>query len=177
MRFMRHYLYSLSLLIAVTLLFIATPRADEIAMLEYKIKAGYLYNFTKFITWLDDSSETFNVCIIGDNPFGELLNPIEKHTVLGRPIKLIHSQHYSNTPHCHILYLSKNAPAVQLQDNTLVVCEGADFNKKNAMIGFIQREDTIRLQINLPALSQSGLKISAKLLEVAEVVIQDGNHD
>ncbi|MFI3187409.1 MAG: YfiR family protein, partial [Methylococcaceae bacterium] len=37
---------------------------------EYKVKAGYLYNFTKFITWPEDSSASFNLCIVGDDPFG-----------------------------------------------------------------------------------------------------------
>jgi len=147
---------------------------------EYKIKAGYLYNFTKFITWPEDTTETFNLCILGNDPFGDLINPIEKRSVLDRPIKLIRFNH-SPKPNqrCHILYI--NAPdsnAIALKNNlalldaadTLTVGEGEEFAKQGGMVGFVSRQDKIKIQINLKAFKQSGLTVSAKLLEVAEIV-------
>ena len=43
------------------------------------------------------------------------------------------------------------------------------------MIGFVNRQGKIKLQINLKMLQQSDLKISAKLLEVAELVGGENN--
>ena len=71
------------------LLFSQLLYADD-SSVEYKIKAGYLYNFTKFITWSADNAETFNLCILGDDPFGELINPItsgDESTIRTPPIK------------------------------------------------------------------------------------------
>jgi hypothetical protein len=54
--------------------------------------------------------------------------------------------------------------------NILVVGEESAFVTQGGMIAFVKKDDKIRLQINLKPLQQSGLKISAKLLEVSEVV-------
>ena len=46
--------------LGVGYLFSQLTCADE-ASVEYKIKAGYLYNFTKFVTWPEDNDKTFNL--------------------------------------------------------------------------------------------------------------------
>jgi hypothetical protein len=168
-------LWTLSCLLFAHLLY-----ADD-SSVEYKIKAGYLYNFTKFITWPEDHAETFNLCIVGDDPFGELIDPIEQRSVISRPIKLSRFGtlgSINKEPHCHILFVSssiKYTPADRNVDNTLVVGEGGDFIAQGGMIGFVNNQGKIKLQINLKTIKQSNLKISAKLLEVADVVKGDNN--
>ncbi|MDD5460275.1 MAG: YfiR family protein [Methylococcales bacterium] len=175
------------------LLFSQLLFADE-ASVEYKIKAGYLYNFTKFVTWPEINSETFNLCILGEDPFGELIDPIEKRTAFGRSIKLLRFdsldalKRTNNKPHCHIIFLSasmgsvtkeitgKNTLIIRDIDKTLTVGEGDNFAMQGGMIGFINKEGKIKLQINLKKIKQSELKVSAKLLEVSEV-IEGGNSD
>lgn len=158
--------------------------ADE-ASVEYKIKAGYLYNFTKFVTWPEDNDKTFNLCILGDDPFADLIDPIEQRTAFGRPIKLFRLDKIEKGLHCHILFtsasvqagfFSKNTLFIQDVDKTLTVGDGKDFATQGGMIGFVNRQGKIKLQINLTAIKQSTLKVSAKLLEVAELV-EDGKHD
>ena len=154
--------------------------ADD-SSVEYKIKAGYLYNFTKFVTWSEVNSETFNVCILGEDPFGELINPIEQRSAFGRPIKLFRFDNFASKDkdlHCHILYVSpsfKGMQSVRDLDNTLVVGESEEFIDQGGMIGFVNKQGKIKLQINLKTIKQSGLKVSAKLLEVAERVKGDYN--
>jgi hypothetical protein len=170
-----------SVLWALGCLLFASVLYAEDASVEYKIKAGYLYNFTKFVTWADDNSETFNLCILGNDPFDELIAPIEQQSVMGRPIKLFRLNSLSSIkkqPHCHILFVSSSIadmPVAEDIANTLVVGEGGEFIAQGGMIGFINKQGKIKLQINLKAIKQSGLKISAKLLEVADVVKGDNN--
>ncbi len=150
-----------------------TPPVDE-----YKIKAGYLFNFTKFITWSEEDMSTFNICILGNDPFGELIDPIEQRLAFNRPIKLFRLTAISKEPHCHIVYVSAgiSAKSLGLYKNMLTVGEDASFIGQGGMIAFVKQQDKIKLQINLNPLQQSGLKISAKLLEVSELVNGD-NHD
>lgn len=149
--------------------------ADD-SSVEYKIKAGYLYNFTKFITWSVDNDKTFNLCILGKDPFGELIDPIEQRSAMGRPIKIFRFDSFEkmdHEPHCHILFVSssvKNMLPAQDLVNTLVVGEGGGFIDHDGMIGFVNKEGKIKLQINLKTITESGLKISAKLLEVADAI-------
>ena len=162
------------------LLFSQLLYADD-SSVEYKIKAGYLYNFTKFITWSADNAETFNLCILGDDPFGELINPIEQRSVIGRPIKLFRFNSLSKLDkeqHCHILFVSSSindALSATDFDNTLLVGESSEFINQGGMIGFVNKQGKIKLQVNLKTIKQSGLKVSAKLLEVADVVKGDNN--
>jgi hypothetical protein len=159
-------------------LFSQRSYSDTLAIDEYKIKAGYLYNFTKFITWSAENSETFNICILGNDPFGELIDPIEQRTAFNQPIKLFRLTVMSKEPHCHIVYMSAGISAKSIGTNvknTLTVGENTLFVGQGGMIAFINKDDRIKLQINLKLLQQSGLKISAKLLEVSEVV--GGNGD
>ncbi len=157
------------------LLFSQLLYADD-SSVEYKIKAGYLYNFTKFITWTANKAETFNLCIVGNDPFGELINPIEERSAMGLPIKLSRFnslEAMDKESHCHILYISssvKEMLAVRDFMNTLVVGEGGEFLKQGGMIDFVNKQGKIKLQINLKTLKNNGLKVSAKLLEVADVV-------
>lgn len=150
--------------------------ADDV---EYKVKAGYLYNFTKFITWPEDNSETFNLCIVGEDPFGDLIDPIEQRSAFGRPIKLFRFNSFNKEQRCHILFIStsikdnlllKGMLVIHDVDKTLTVGESKEFAAQGGMIGFINRQGKIRLQINLKMMQQSDLKISAKLLEVAELI-------
>ncbi|MDI1230224.1 MAG: YfiR family protein [Methylobacter sp.] len=157
--------------------------ADD-ANIEYKVKAGYVYNFTKFITWPEDRYETFNLCIVGEDPFGDLIDPIEQRTAFGRPIKLFRFNRLNKEQHCHILFISAAIKdkvllkGMLIVDNThtsLTVGESNEFTAQGGMIGFVNRLGKIKLQINLKALQQSGLKISAKLLEVAELIDGESN--
>ena len=151
--------------------------------IEYKIKAGYLYNFTKFITWRQDASSTFNICILDEDPFGNLIDPIESRAVGGKAIKLFRINKINNNQHCHIVYVNKlvgdafarnNRFTAKETENTLFVGEGDFFATKLGM-GFITREGKIKLTIQLQKVQQNGLQISAKLLEVAELIVE--NHD
>ncbi len=75
-------------LLGAALLFSSCLAADD-GNLEYKVKAGYLYNFTKFVTWPESKSPTFNLCLLGSDPFGDAIDPIEEKSAFARPIKVI----------------------------------------------------------------------------------------
>ncbi|ASF46930.1 hypothetical protein CEK71_13095 [Methylovulum psychrotolerans] len=155
--------------------------ADDV---EYKVKAGYLYNFTKFITWPPDTSAKFNLCIFGKDPFGGLIDPIQQHQAFDKAIKVIRLDSaealvsISKSTICHILFISSAIEHIPVQDakNVLIVGESENFALQGGMIGFVNEDGRIKLQINRQALRRSDLKVSAKLFEVADVIDGDG-HD
>jgi len=53
--------------------------ADPVS-LEYEVKAAFLFNFTKFVQWpssaFADANSAFEICIVGDDPFGKTLDDI-----------------------------------------------------------------------------------------------------
>lgn len=140
--------------------------------LEYKIKAAYLYNFTKFITWPEKSTPTFNICIIGNDPFGNLLNSLESKTAFDKPIRVLRYDDIKQANDCHIIYLDQANSHITLE-NTLMVSSQPLFAESGGMIGFTLEDEKVRLHINLKAVKQSGLGISAKLIEVSTLVGED----
>ncbi|MGY6277322.1 YfiR family protein [Methylomonas sp. MgM2] len=144
--------------------------------LEYKIKAAYLYNFTKFISWPDKNTTTFNICIVGQDPFQNLLDSLETKTAQGKPIRVFRYSDAKQTADCHIVYFDTSpAPANTLVFGSLTVSSQPSFAESGGMIGFVLENGKVKLQINLKALKQNGLGISAKLIEVATLVEGDGN--
>ncbi len=172
MRFFRASIFSL-----VFILFTHSSLAG--ASVEYKIKAAYIYNFTKFVTWPKTESDTFNLCILGKEPFGTLLNSIESRTAFGLPIKLIRLKHFDASKQCHILFLGdairKDVRESITSAGILTVSEEKQFAKHGGMIGFVVKNGKVKLQINLVRAKQAGLEISAKLLEISEIIKGNGD--
>lgn len=151
--------------------------------LEYKIKAAYLYNFTKFITWPEITSPTFNICIVGTDPFQNLLENLKTKTAFDKPIRVFHYDNIRQAKDCHIAYFDKiedsisasipNSLIVSTLPAALTVSSHSLFAESGGMIGFVQEQEKIKLHINLKALKQSGLGVSAKLIEVSTLVKED----
>lgn len=154
-------------------------QADE-QNLEYKVKAAYLYNFTKFITWPEKAAPTFNICIIGHDPFGPLLDALESKTVLDKPIRLFRFESPKPAKDCDIAYLDNTEQRAELAlpgvlfvgslKKALTVSSEPFFAESGGMIGFALDDGKVKLHINLRALKQNGLTVSAKLIEVSTVV-------
>ena len=167
---------------SLALVFLSTTALSQDNAVEYKIKAAYLYNFTKFVVWPESSSEAFNLCILGKDPFGVLINPILSRTLKDKPIIISRFRSIKQVKDSDMMYFGKSVK--QWKDslfngiskkNILLVGETASFTKAGGMIAFVLKDGKIKLQINLDAVKHSPLKISAQLLEVAELVNGDRN--
>jgi hypothetical protein len=139
--------------------------------LEIKIKAAYLYNFTKFIDWPDRQSKTIRICVSGDPQVGSILEELSakqngNFTVIsGTKI---------NPAECHILYLSGtdteviNGLNAAKEQNILTVSDNEHFSENGGIVTLFSENGKIRFEINLPAVRKTNLKISSKLLELAK---------
>ncbi len=167
----------------VLLISLTTVVVQAEESLEYKIKAAYLYNFTKFITWPPIQNESFNICLIGNDPFSGLLDNLETKTAQDKPIRIFRYDTIKQANHCQILYFDTpnsnlnvavaNALLVGNLSEKLTVGSQPFFAESGGMIGFALEQEKVKLHINLKALKQSGLSISAKLIEVSTIVEED----
>jgi hypothetical protein len=174
--------FFLKVFLTAFLFFLSSLCFAQTNQVEYKIKAGYLYNFTKFISWPDDESATFNLCIVGKDPFGSIINPIEKRDVKNKPIRLFRYHSISEVKHCHMIYFTESEKntrkpkfllpeisGINLYKDTLTITDSLQFAQSEGMIAFSIKRGKVKLHINITALKKSGLEVSAKLLEVAEI--------
>lgn len=147
---------------------------------EDKIKAAFLYNFTKFVEWpatrFTGETTPIVIGVLGRNPFGEELEKIvEGRVVNGRPIlvKLVNTAEEIST--VHLLFVpadeESRLPGAAWRDiPVIVVGESAGFAALGGTIRFVQADDKVRFEINIAAAERCGVKISAQLQKLATAV-------
>lgn len=161
----------------------ATVRAaDSPAALEYGIKAGYLYKFAKFVEWPTNALPATNSPIIigimdGTGVLLVIQQVLAGKTVNDRPIVVKVITTPSPADGCHILFVSRTAKTSPAEVRaalgsvaTLIVGETDLFAEQGGMIGFVRDEETLRVTLNLESVTNTNLKVSAKLASVARLV-------
>jgi hypothetical protein len=154
-------------------------RAQQEAPTEYQVKAAYLYNFGKFVSWPAQHSaaqqESFEICILGEDPFGTALEAAVKGgTISGRNAMTKRIATTSEVDDCRILFISTSEDQ-RLKDilaslenfQVLTVSDIPQFADRGGMIQFVQQNSRIRFEVNLRNAEHSGLILSSELLKVA----------
>jgi hypothetical protein len=157
-------------------------RAQSQTLSEAQIKAGFIFNFTKFVEWppeaFADSEAPIELGILGDNPVTELLTETAiGKTVNGRAV-IVHRFKEGQDPRiCQILFVSSSQESHVLQIlervkglPILTVSETNGFAQSGGMINFFVEGNKVRLEINLDAAVRARLKISSKVIAVARLL-------
>lgn len=157
--------------------FAAAPPRD------YDIKAAFLFNFASFVEWPDtafaDGSAPLVIGVLGDDPFGRILEEIiAGETINGHPltIRRLASSQLKEAAGCHILFISRSEARrvrtilQQLRSHpVLTVADLPNFLDAGGAVGFATG-GRVRLLINPTAVRSARLNASSKLLRLAEVV-------
>jgi hypothetical protein len=157
--------------------------------LEYAVKAAFLFNFAKFVEWpreaLGPESAPLAICVLGPDPFGEDLDRVTQgRSVQGRrieirrlPLPIAASAIVKATGGCAILFVAPTDPAGHgallrsLRDAPiLTVGEQEDFTALGGCLRFFLVDQKVRFEINLQAVDRAHLKVSSKLLSLAQVL-------
>jgi len=149
---------------------------------EYQLKAAFLYNFAKFITWPSNAFPTANapltIGILGEDPFKELLSDVLlDKTVGGRQLAIKHFKAGDVVEGCQLLFISRSekeraaSTLASLQGKSiLTVSEFDHFANQGGMINLIVVDKSVRFEINPETAEKARLKISSKLGSMGIVV-------
>jgi hypothetical protein len=147
---------------------------------EYAVKAAFIYNIAKFVEWPKESmnkSETLNVCVWGDNPFGSSLKALEGKDVQGKKFVIKNAKTVEDINHCQIVFVGKSEQknlskilTILNGRSVLTVGDTEDFAHRGGIVNFYLENEMIRFEINLDAVKRAGLNISSKLLKLARIV-------
>ncbi len=152
-----------------------------LAVTEQQLKAAYLYNITKYVTWPEKSflsqQTPINLCIVGKDPFKESLKPIKKRSIFGRKFQINYYQNAAQLNGCHIAYIASQNPPVVSKElkllkgrHILTVSDIYNFAQKGGMVELRKEHNKIKLHVNLDALQNADLFISSKLLELSHII-------
>jgi YfiR/HmsC-like len=154
---------------------------------EYQVKAGFLYNFSKFVTWppetFVDARQLFNICTSGEQSWSQTFEEALKgKTVDERAVitRIVHSE--KDVKGCQVLFVPapEESKWQSLMLNArfpgmLTVTESNRLKKherSGAVITFVLDENRVRFVIDTKAAEKAGLTISSKLLSLALEVQQ-----
>jgi hypothetical protein len=163
----------------------ALAGAQNAKLTEEQIKAGFLFNFTKFVEWpantFPDASAPIVLGVVGESPITHLLSEISVgKSVNGRAVDVRSFKTGQDLRACQILFIvaSEARHVTQILEglkgsNVLTVSEFAGFAQSGGMINFYVEGNNVRLEINLDTAVHGGLKISSKVIAVARLVPGD----
>jgi hypothetical protein len=148
--------------------------------LEYRVKAAYLLNFTRYVEWPTPpaSNTRLSICVMGTDPFGRILDAtVAGRTVQGRPLEVRRVQSAPGARGCEVVFVSRETwrrdpeSLKALADaGSLTVGESEQFARSGGVIGFVIRDETVRFVINTAARDRAGLRISSRMLSLAAAI-------
>lgn len=177
----RGYLLTFVKFLIVLVLYASIATVQASVRSEYEVKAAFLYNFTRFVSWTNSPKKELplRVCVLGDNPFGGLLAPLAGRKSQGRELELGIFEDILDADGCHVLFISlsesRNLPAIIALANEqqmLTISDIPNFILRGGIIGYVKQGNVIRFEINLQAANAAGLNINSRLLELALRVIR-----
>ncbi|WP_334181155.1 YfiR family protein [Methylobacter sp.] len=165
------------LMLALLLTIAITDQAQAEYGSEAAVKTAFLYNFFKFIDWPEAATnqKSYRLCTTDNDQLGESLLVLESKTIGGKPMDIHRAINGNDLKNCHMVFIdsSINAAAIIRELKGLPVVTVSDkpnFVDQGGMIGLVQTDNRLSFEINLDAINNEGIHISAQLLKLAKRV-------
>lgn len=174
-RFSAGHLARLAMSCALLVFLLVSPlfaQRDEGA-----VRAAFVFNLTKYVEWPNLGHELV-IGFVGDSETGAVLQRVVSGKISGsRTIRVVISPSEEQLSRCNILYVGYSS-AKKTQSildkirnkNILSVGESDHFAREGGMVGLVRDGDHIQIEVNLESVQSGGLKISSRLLNLAEIV-------
>lgn len=149
---------------------------------EYRVKLAFLYNFAQFVQWppeaFHDPAAPLTICVAGQDPFkGGIEQDLRGRTAGGHPLQLKTLKRDDDPRACHMIFVRASEKRIAGKimgdlkgSSTLTIGETKGFADLGGVINLTIERNKLRFEINLDAATETRLKISSKLLELAKIV-------
>jgi hypothetical protein len=148
------------------------------------LKAGYLFNFLKFIEWPPPPlvpGDTLTVCFLGDSGVHDEISAALTDKRLGTRrlvARRVAPADPMNT--CQVLYIDAeqfravSALVVTRPTAVLTVSDAPDFLRRGGIIALFDEGNRLRFRISVDNARRADLRISSNLLQLASAVEREG---
>jgi hypothetical protein len=148
---------------------------------EYNAKAGFLVAFPSYVTWPPDaalsSTAPMVLCVLGADPFGDVLDQTAAARIASRPLQVRRIQAPGESAGCQIVFIGKGETAQEAgwlaalkTRPVLTVGESGKTVERGGAVEFGAVRDRVAFEVSLRAVEQAGLKVSSDLLAHARKV-------
>ena len=159
----------------------AGVHSDSERVLERRVKAAFLYRFTEFVTWPEAAfaraDSPFTIVVVGrDGAADALRNITAGRTVQGRTVEVRRIGEGETVPAAQMMFIPDSEKARlrewirQAPRQALVVTESEDALTQGSVINLLLVEGRVRFEISLEAAEKRGLRMSSRLLAIAQGV-------
>ncbi|MDP7014199.1 MAG: YfiR family protein [Pirellulaceae bacterium] len=170
---------------AVTISPTTVVAQQQVSAKEYTLKAAFLYNFMRYVTWPEEAFESasspFVVGVVGEPPAAlrkSLGYYVRKKNVAGRSIKVVYLKDHIGAADCHMVFvrnvleddLVAKVAARCANGPVLVVGEADGFLKQTTGICVVPAGRTLEVRLHLTGVAARGFEIDARFLRIARVV-------
>jgi hypothetical protein len=160
----------------------STPAVDA----EVAVKAAVMHKIAKFVVWPESAFDSGNspivFCVAGDNRMYSALSSLDGSPVHGRTVIVRRIAEPAEAAQaCQVLYLTTDDPdrtQIWLQEiadrPVLTFADAESHCGEYCIVTMTIRRNKVRFAINLDANENTGLSISAQLLQLAATVARGG---
>lgn len=141
-----------------------------------KVKGAFLYNFAAFVEWPSRPDNDFVVGLLGHDAITESVAGLQGKRVSGRTLVVRNISASDDFATCNILYVATSEKPRMSQilqkaegKSVLTVSDIPRFAETGGMVGFFIQNSRVKFEICLQCANRNGLKLSAKLLQVARL--------
>lgn len=146
---------------------------------EYRLKVAFLYNFAAYTEWPSLHTSALNLCIYGEDPFGEHLQHLQQKKVHEHEILIRYIKDIEDLPGCHIVFITHSAvnklsDIVDLLSGkpVLTIADTPGSSQHGVTINMTVKEGKVIFEANNAIAKRNGLKLSSQLLRFAYEVYQ-----
>jgi hypothetical protein len=154
--------------------------ADAAPVEADQVKAAFLFNFAKFVTWPKEAVEdrTIAICVFDDEVFETTLEQVIGGRSVGdRAVVVDRRASADEARGCDIVFIpaSERARSEAIIDRLaerpiLTVGDTEGFAARGGIVNFRVEENRVRFEVNPDAAKRAGLELSSQLLKLAILV-------
>ncbi|MFT5643257.1 MAG: hypothetical protein ACI83P_000802 [Janthinobacterium sp.] len=153
----------------------ARADADVMTRPEYALKAAFIYNFALFTTWPDRLDRTITLCVLGPDPFGAALDPLNGKQVGAAKLAVRRMKNRSEAVSgCQIVFVAEseldNYLDAQVAPGVLTIADSKGAAQRGIMIELTAENRKIGFEFNQTKALQASVPVSSKLLRIARRV-------
>lgn len=139
-----------------------------------RLKAFFIYNFTRHLRWPDNSGISFNIGVVDD----ELMETSLKQVLLNKTnnhhrFEVISVHTPEQAENCRLIFIPeihnyrlKEFVRYFQSGHVLIVTEGKGMTQKGAAISLIEQNNRVSFEINDSILKRNRIKVTNELLHL-----------
>lgn len=140
--------------------------------LEYRLKAGFVFNFIKF-TDFKKNGDDITVCVAGESPLAAF-SALNGKSAAGKKVSVKAVNDSTGVSGCEVLFVALDTGNSEgllksAGNQTLTIGESDDFLDKGGIIRFFVEDNHLRFEVNKAALDRAGLFMSSRVLRLARI--------